>query len=122
MAASWRNTWTTHISTALRGERVFKNEQGLHEHCRQSSGHHYCTPCRRLFTSANNLNAHMNSGAAQATHDHAPRPRPRAVLHQRPAAAAHLEAGSCAPGANRQSPTATSAAGHAQRDHRPPGA
>ncbi|KAF7311714.1 hypothetical protein MIND_00181300 [Mycena indigotica] len=101
-------------------ERVFKNEQGLHEHCRQSSVHHYCTPCRRLFTSANNLNAHMNSALHKPRHDHVPRPRLRAVLHQRPVARRASRGGQLRVG--REPAVAQPLhprAGHAQRDHRP---
>ncbi|KAF7311716.1 Zinc finger protein [Mycena indigotica] len=84
-------------------ERVFKNEQGLHEHCRQSSVHHYCTPCRRLFTSANNLNAHMNSALHKPRTITCPGRGCGQSFINGPSLAAHLEAGSCASGANRQS-------------------
>ncbi|KAF7289007.1 hypothetical protein MIND_01417600 [Mycena indigotica] len=83
--------------------RVFKNDQGLHEHYRQSSLHHYCAACRRLFTSANNLNAHLNSALHKPRTITCPGRGCGQSFINGPSLAAHLESGSCASGANRQS-------------------
>ncbi|KAI5994886.1 hypothetical protein F5J12DRAFT_856392 [Pisolithus orientalis] len=80
--------------------RIFKNENGLHEHNRQSHQDRYCVSCRRIFRSENNLNSHLNSSI------HKPKdvkcPLCDMAFVSKSAVILHLESGSCQSGVNRQ--------------------
>jgi len=100
-------------------KKVFVNDTGLHEHYRQSPKHHYCAPCRRLFISANNLNAvrfplclaftskanfvfqHMNSSVHRSKDVKCPFGCGGAFV-SRSALVLHLENGKCSSGITRK--------------------
>ncbi|KAJ7511592.1 hypothetical protein B0H11DRAFT_1952170 [Mycena galericulata] len=82
--------------------KFFKNALGLHEHYRQSELHHYCAPCQRIFQSASNLNSHLNSALHRPKDVPCPGKGCGLAFVSRSALILHLESGSCASGADRQ--------------------
>ncbi|KAJ7146603.1 hypothetical protein C8R44DRAFT_757866 [Mycena epipterygia] len=82
--------------------KFFRNALGLREHYRQSELHHYCVPCQRLFPSASNLQSHLNSAIHRPKDVPCPGKGCGLAFVSRSALILHLEAGTCASGADRQ--------------------
>ncbi|KAJ7146599.1 hypothetical protein C8R44DRAFT_757860 [Mycena epipterygia] len=82
--------------------KFFQNALGLREHYRQSELHHYCVPCQRLFPSASNLQSHLNSAIHRPKDVPCPGKGCGLAFVSRSALILHLEAGTCASGADRQ--------------------
>ncbi|KAJ7067493.1 hypothetical protein C8F01DRAFT_1019202 [Mycena amicta] len=87
----------------LECRKVYRDDNGLHDHYRQSKRHEYCEQCRRLFANTNELVSHLQSS------DHVPPkiPCPMHVSNCRqwfvdgPSLIAHIDSG-CLPGMPRE--------------------